>query len=741
MFAYFKTHGRMITLGLVLTLLLVWTHLTGSGWVRSAVDRLNFLTYDLRLQATHMPVSPADLDVVVIDIDERSLAAHGRWPWSRLVIADLVVRLHQFGAAVVGFDISFPEAERNAALEVLSSQHSESAAPAQRAWLESLAPQLDRDALLASVLPGRNVVLGVLFSSDGAELAGQLPPPWFFLKPEQAATHQVLDMPGYSANLPALQATATYGGFLNATSDDDGVMRRTPLVMRHGELVYPSLALAMARVYRDAVRFRLNSAPVQEQHHATGIELDELHIPTDRYGRVLIRYFGGEGTFPYVSAADVLSATSLDALPQLNGKAVIVGTSALGLYDLRNTPLQPAFPGVEAQASLLQTLISDELAFPVEPDWDDMLVLLFLVALGVVLSLLAPGMSALALGLSALGLMAGLVLGNVWLWEARGVSVSPVLPVLLVLVIAVANMVRGFFNESQRRQELHGMFGQYVPPAHINRMLASDDAGSFEGETREMSVLFADIRSFTTISEGLDAVQLKTMLNEFFTPVTQVIFDSGGTIDKYIGDLVMAFWGAPLDDPEHRSHAIGAALDMLKTVDEIRPQLVAAGYPEIHIGIGVNSGPMSVGDMGSSYRRAYTVLGDAVNLGSRLEGLTKYYGVSLLVGEESRRADDGFLYRFIDKVQVKGKGRSVRIYEPICRFEEATLEQRDLLEQHAEAMRLYMMGMLQEARVAFEALQTRAPDVQQSLMLERIDELAGAGLSAEWTGTFKHETK
>ncbi|MEM0954651.1 MAG: adenylate/guanylate cyclase domain-containing protein [Pseudomonadota bacterium] len=735
-----KLHGKSIALGFILVLLTISVHLSTSGWLQAAVSRLDYLVYDLRLRATQAR-PPESSDVIIIDIDERALREYGRWPWSRLTIADLVTRLHQFGAAVIGFDVNFAEPEQNIVASLLDSQALSSASSRQRAWLASLTSSLDRDGLLANSLRGKPVVLGVFFGNDPSEQKGQLPPPWFFIKPAQEENHQMLNMPGFTANLPAIQANAEFGGFLNATPDDDGVMRRTPLVLRQGQFVYPSLALAMARIYNNAVRFKVRSVEVQGSQFVTGLELEDQFIPTDRFGRINIRYFGAGYTFPYMSAAEVLGATSLNDLPQLQGKAVIVGTTALGLYDLRATPLAAAFPGVEVQASILQTLIRSDLQFPIEPDWEDALILFVLIVIGTALSFLAPLLQAVWLVVLSILLLAGIILGDIWLWAAKGISVSPVMPVSLVLALLLLNLVRGFIGESSRRQAVQGMFGQYVPAAHIDRMLANPDAVTFEGETREMSVLFADIRNFTTISESLDAVQLKAMLNEFFTPITQIIFDSGGTVDKYIGDLVMAFWGAPLEDEHHRRHSISAALTMLRKVEELRPGFVAKGYPEIHIGIGINSGPMNVGDMGSSYRRAYTVIGDAVNLGSRLEGLTKYYGVNLLVGEETRREQDDFLYHWIDRVQVKGKDQPVDVYEPICLRSEATDVQIALAEAHTEAMRLYMAGKVPEARAAFTALNQREETQQTTIMLGRISELDETGVDETWSGVFKHATK
>jgi adenylate cyclase len=310
-----------------------------------------------------------------------------------------------------------------------------------------------------------------------------------------------------------------------------------------------------------------------------------------------------------------------------------------------------------------------------------------------------------------------------------------------VFLIAAYNGAQGFFSEAGLREELHDMFGRYVPPRHIDQMLADPDSVTFAGETKEMSVLFADIRDFTSISERLDVNQLKELLNDFFTPMTSIIFDAHGTIDKYIGDLVMAFWGAPLSDLQHRNHAIGAALKMLETLDEMRPQFVERGLPEIYIGIGINSGVMNVGDMGSEYRRSYTVLGDAVNLGARLEGLTKYYGVSLLVGEKTRDGCDEYLYRYIDTVMVKGKEEPIRIYEPLCPLAKATEAQRDMAAEHSFAMGAYMEQRWDEAQQRFRRIQAQYPRIQVDLFLERIETLRDSRLPLDWDGAFRHTQK
>jgi adenylate cyclase len=290
---------------------------------------------------------------------------------------------------------------------------------------------------------------------------------------------------------------------------------------------------------------------------------------------------------------------------------------------------------------------------------------------------------------------------------------------------------------------LKAVFGQYVPPEIVDEMNKNPD-GDFglEGESRELSVLFCDIRSFTTISESLAADELKQLLNYFFTPMTRIIFERRGTIDKYVGDMIMAFWGAPVHDPQHHQHAVLGALEMLDKLVEMQPDLSARGWPKIEIGVGINSGMMNVGDMGSEYRRAYTVIGDAVNLGSRLEGLTKYYGVRLIISESTRAGLDGIVLRCLDRVKVKGKNEPVTIYEPLGTAESVTREQLAEVEDSNRALEFYFEGEWDSAEQAFGRLQQAFPERKLfGLYLERIKHLREQGVTAGWAGVFEHTSK
>ena len=358
------------------------------------------------------------------------------------------------------------------------------------------------------------------------------------------------------------------------------------------------------------------------------------------------------------------------------------------------------------------------------------------------MAIVFPHLGAASMAATAITLSVASVWVNFQLWANYKMDFALVLLLLLILLVTAVNMIYGFLNESQTRRTIKGMFDQYVPPAHIDSMLQDPDNYTFEGESKELTVLFSDIRGFTTISEALSATELKTLLNDFFTPITEIIFKHNGTIDKYVGDMVMAFWGAPLDDPQHRENAIIAGLEMLEKVEELKEEFAAWGYPEVNVGVGINTGLMNVGDMGSTYRRSYTVLGDAVNLGSRLEGLTKFYGIRLLFGKETARELPGFLSRLIDKVKVKGKHEAVECYQPICREVDADAALRASVVEYHEALDCYHEQDWDGAEARLNDLLEKEPDTfLYQVYLERIETLREVELPEDWDGAFTHTSK
>jgi len=721
-----------------------------ADWLRlPLVERLEAIAYDTRLRLT-MP-GGVDPRVVIVDIDERSLQVEGRWPWPRDRVARLVDELFdRYQASVVGFDIVFAEPDESsglARLEALARSELR-AVPAFEGVLRDLRPRLEYDRVLAGRLEGRPVVLGYYFSSAGAAqgerpmASGALPPPVIAAGTFSGRGVRFTRWEGYGANLPVLQAAARSAGHFNQLTDADGVARRVPMLVEHAGAYYESLSLAMMRLL-------LGSPPIEPGYPASsalsrgyaGLEwlnVGPLRIPVDEWVSAYVPYRGHRGSFPYVSATDVLSG-KVDAAV-LERRIVLVGTSAPGLFDLRSTPVDPIYPGVEIHANLLAGMLDGSIRQqpPYVRGAEFLLLALFGLALVFGLARLTP-LRATAAATVALLLLVALD-AVVWRW---GQLILPIASGLLLVVLLYAmNMAWGFFVEARGKRQITGLFGQYVPPELVDEMARHPEQFSMEGESREMTVLFSDVRGFTTISEGLEPRELSRLMNEFLSPLTRVIHARRGTIDKYMGDAIMAFWGAPLADPDHAAHAVAAALEMQRTLQERQADFAARGWPPIRIGVGLNTGRMSVGNMGSDIRVAYTVMGDAVNLASRLEGITKEYGADIIVSEAVCRAAPGFVYQELDRVRVKGKDTPVAIFEPVGRrgeVDRSLLDQVALFQRALEHFRNRNWDM---AEVQLLNLQKRVPGRRlHALYLERIEAFRKSPPPADWDGVCTFTSK
>ena len=728
--------------GIAITLLVVFLHQADSGVLRAVRDRLDWLVYDLRFNQT-LPADPVPhRDVVIVDIDEASLAEVGHFPWPRSVLAQLIDRLVEAGVVVVGFDIVFAEAEENPIRQVLREATPLLGDDAARLG-ELLAPvdeELDGDLLFARSISaareaGIDIVLGYALTLE-QNRAGVTGDPLELLDAPDPGALGLEQMTGHTANITVLQQAAERAGFFVSTPDADGVNRSYPMILAYDDAIYPSLALESARRFLFVEEIALLSTPIGGVETLEAVSLDGELLPTDGLGRVMIPYRGPARTFDYVSAADVLRG---DAGEALAGRIALIGTSAVGLVDIRSTPVSSVYPGVEVHASVLAGIIDGQ--FPFKPPWADGVDIVLTFGLGLLLSLVLP-FSGVLLYVLASAVAAGIAVWvNLWLWIDQAFVTSLIGPLLAVVAVTSFNLVYGFFTETLAKRQLKSMFGQYVPPELVEEMSRNPEGITDDGERRELTVLFCDIRGFTTISEQLTASQLKDLLNRFFTPMTEIIFDHRGTIDKYVGDMIMAFWGAPLADPDHARNAIDTALMMLARTEELKPELARLGYPEVNIGIGLNTGPMNVGNMGSQFRRSYTVLGDSVNLGSRLEGLTKFYGVQLIVGEQTHAGQDAFLFRQLDRVQVKGKKEPTRIYTPICRLDEATSEVRAELALYEQARRAYIEKRWDDAEQGFRELRVEEDNVLYDIYLERLAHLRVEPPDDDWDGTFVHTSK
>lgn len=702
------------------------------------VEQLERISYDLRLRATIEP--HVDERLVIADIDEESLTKLGQWPWSRSVLADMVDTLFEhYEIELLGFDIVFAEADRDegtAALESLARQELRNDAAFQRQW-QRLRNELKHDERFAESLKGRKVVMGYVFNEHQPRTQNVLPPALGPL-PEPLQGQLSLVRPrGFTGNLAILQEAAGAGGYFdNPTVDADGVYRRVPLVQEYEGELYDSLALAMVRLHLGDPPFNLQTDPSAEYSFVDGIELGDREIPLEKKGAALVPYQGPQGSFPYISIHEILARE----VPKetLEGKMVLVGTTAPGLLDLRTTPMGNRYPGVEVHANLVAGILDNEVRQ--HPGWMLGLEFILLLALGLVTSVLTGRLSPVW-GLASVLILTTLVMtGNMYAWN-NGMVMPLASPLLMMLSVFVVQSSFGLIMETRDRRVITRLFGQYVPPELVEEMAESPEQVSVEGESRELTVLFSDVRGFTSISEGLDPKQLTHLMNDLLTPMTRVIHEHRGTIDKYMGDAIMAFWGAPLTDEKHAVHAVHAALAMVDGLTDLNDEFRRRDWPEINIGVGLNTGQMSVGNMGSQFRMAYTVMGDAVNLGSRLEGLTKQYGVQVIVSESTREAAPEFAYRELDRVRVKGKDKPVTIYEPLSpgRLDE---EAENRLKRFHAALTHYRRQEWDQAEVILMQLRDEEPDrLIYQIYIDRIQVFRKDPPPKDWDGVFTHTSK
>ncbi len=728
-----------IVLGLIILSLAIWIQTTDVDTVRQLMIRLNNIGYDMQLRAklfTHFvkPSSP----VAIIDIDDKSLQAEGRWPWPRTKMAELVKRLQEEGVVVVATDIMFSESEKNPGntiIDLLDARKLDN--PIINSAIKQIIPALDNDVQFAAALSQQDTVLGMTFLPR-TEVSGLLPTPAYQLTTPEEKHLPFIEAVGYISNIPQLQTAAKYAGFINVYPDPDGIIRRVPLLIRYKNNLYPSLALGAVKLFL-LEKVTLVTASYNGFPQLESIKLGQHKIPTDSLSQMLVPFRGKSYTFPYFSATDVLHKHVIPA-NSLAGKIVFLGPSATGLGDLRATAVQGIFPGVEIQATIADGILQDNYFY--KPEWVKGAEISTTVVVGLIFAILFPFLGPRILTIISIIIPVCLIALNNFLWLRTGLIIYILIPILLIISLAIMNIIYGYLFESRKRERLKEMFGQYVPEEHIDEMLKGADSFALLGEDRDMTVLFADIRNFTTISETMTASELKNLLNEFFTPMTEIIFKYEGTIDKYIGDLIMAFWGAPLTDKKHAEHAITAALEMQETVASLKSTFETRGWPEITIGIGLNSGVMSVGDMGSKFRRNYTVLGDAVNLASRVEGLTKFYGVQLMITESTYKDQKKFIFRELDKVRVKGKKNGVAIYEVICRKKDATPELEHEIELSTLALNNYYQQQWEAAEKLFTELHHAHPQVKiYSIYLKRIKELKETPPAADWDGVHEHHAK
>ena len=739
-----KRHLIRIALGLALGL--VFLGHSARVYQIPLLNTLDAFVYDSRLRLT----TPGGVDerIVILDIDEKSLAEVGRWPWSRDKMAALADRLFdQYGIAILGFDVVFAEADNSSgltSLENMAANELKGDAGFQSA-LSGLRRTLNYDLRFAEALHKRPVVLGYYLNADPSQRTGVLPEP---VLPAGTFKGKKIDFThwgGFGANRAEFQSSALSAGHFNPMVDFDGISRRVPMLVEYEGKYYESLSLAM-------VRALLGNPPLVPGYPKEALssrsynglewldlptERGTLRIPVDEDVASLIPYRGVQKSYVYLSAADALAGRL--KTEQLKGKIVLLGTTAPGLMDLRATPVGSTYPGVEIHANLVAGML--DATIKQKPPYvlgaDVLQVSLCVLILAFLLPVLSPLRAML---LTACGLLLVSAL-NLYLWQS-GLAMPLASAFSTVFALFALNMSWGYFVESRSKRQFTELFGQYVPPELVDEMARDPERYSMDGKSEELTVLFSDIRGFTSIAERLEPKALAHLMNDYFGAMTRVVQKNRGTLDKYIGDAIMAFWGAPVDDAEHARRAVLTALEMQLELRKLDESFTAHGWPPLHIGIGINTGSMVVGDMGSNVRKAYTVMGDAVNLASRLEGITKQYGVGIIVSDTTKALVRDVVYRELDRVRVKGKDEPVAIFEPLGMVAELSKAAQDELKLWNQALRLYRQQDWEQAELQLYNLSRLSPDrFLYTLYTERIEGYRANPPGENWDGVTTFATK
>ncbi len=711
---------------------------------------LELKLYDLRfrLRGARAP-GP---EVVIVTIDDDSLKALGRWPWSREIQARLINRIKEAGPKVIALDIIFAEKEETAAVETIKNlrqglAREGSANPAILHLLTQEENRVNVDRQLAqAIAQGSPTLLGFYFNMVGGKAA---------LKAEQfmatsaprACTYNlvrwldtkptvipIIGARDIELNLQEISAGSAGGGFINMVPDVDGCVRWLPQAIVFGGDIFMPLSLAAVQQYLGRPPLALTMSRMGVE----GVRLGDRELPVDRFGRLLINYLGPPGRFPYYSAAKVLKGEV--PASDLKDKVVLLGATAVGIYDLRVTPFSGICPGVEIQATIIDNLIHRHFLqtsrlYPIPT-------LLIVLGLGLFMGLALPRLSVIWSLVFALFLAEGYAIFNYLLFSRWGWQLELFYPLLTIGGIYMSLTVQRFLAEEKERLHIKKAFQSYVAPEVVNEIIKNPQLLRLGGERRELTILFSDIRGFTTLSETLEPEILVGLLHDFFNPMSEIIVTHGGTIDKYIGDAIMALFGAPLHRPDHPVLACRTALAMMAKLKTLNEEWESQGRPAMRIGLGLNVGDVAVGNMGSDRLFNYTAIGDNVNLASRLEGLNKYYGTSILISSSTARVLDGqFVLREVDLVRVKGKAQALTIFELLG---EGTPEP-DLaafLEVYNQGLTFFRERRWQESAEAFTAaLNLRPQDTPSKNYLELSEKYRLTPPGPDWTPVRVMESK
>lgn len=663
-------------------------------------------------------------NVVIVDIDDSSIKEFGQWPWSRDKLSKIVDNLVAADVAIIGMDIVFAEEDRTSPVNI-----------AKKLGIKISLDDYDRQ--FADSIANAPVILGYGFDLAKKNVNHNEPsiPAIFIEKNKEDDLNYIIKAFGTTLNFPVIQESAYSSGFFNIIPDASGIIRSVPLFISFDDVLYPSLALEMVRALNGTKRVFIN----YDVNGVSEILLDDIVIPTDRFGRLLINYRGSEGTFKYLSAKDIYHNNF--NLEDIEGKIVLLGTSAAGLFDLRATPFESIFPGVEVHANIIDNILHGDFLHKASYLHGLNIFLIFFISLFVVIAItftpfyLKPILSSVFVVLY--------VFLSYKILFSYGMAINVIFPTLAIILSSVFSIIFDYFYNIKNEKAIKTKFASKVSKSVMDDILKNIDNKGFSVASKDVTIFFSDIRGFTKISEKLQAKELIQFLNRYMEPMSEIIIKYHGTIDKFIGDAIMAYWNAPIDVEDHPDMAVQASLEQFEALKKLNKVFIEEGLPIIDIGIGINTGEVVVGEMGSSIRSDYTVIGDAINLGSRVESLCKYYGSKLNITNFTKdKLKENYVFRFLDYVRVKGKDEPVEIWQVLAKGFPSTRIKEEL-ELHHKAVKLYKEKSFSEALELFKVLDSLDSEVNKNIYkiyIERCEQFIKT-LPKTFDGVYEHTTK
>ncbi|WP_419673827.1 CHASE2 domain-containing protein [Aliarcobacter butzleri] len=669
---------------------------------------------------------PHNQNVVIVDIDETSIKSLGQWPWSRDKLVKVLENLTLANVGIVGLDIVFAEEDRTSPHKILQDL---------KIYKKDV-PNYDLE--FANVVENSPVILGYQFDlvkKDNTNAKVPQIPAIFIEKDKPQDKSYLIEAYNTILNIPQIQDKAYSSGFFNNIPDDTGIIRSVPLIISYDDTIYPSLALEVIRVINDTQKVVVQ----YDENGISNIVLDDISIPTDRYGRMLINFRGPERSFKYISAIDIYN-NSFDK-SEIDGKIVLIGTSAAGLFDLRATPFDSIFPGVEVHANIIDNILMQDFIY--KASWLDGANILIIFVLSIIIVMLTTYTTFWANPIIFLSFSTSYLFLVYNLLFDYGIVLNILFPIATVLIASIMTTLFDYFYNIKKEEAIKAKFASKVSKNVMDDILKNIDKNEFSAKSKEVTIFFSDIRGFTNISEKLDAKELISFLNRYMQPMSEIIIKYQGTIDKFIGDAIMAYWNAPIDIKNHCDLALKASLEQLEVLEKLNVELQKENLPKIDIGIGLNTGTVIVGEMGSSLRSDYTVIGDTINLGSRVESLCKYYDSKLNISNFTKdKLQEEYIFRFLDLVKVKGKNEPVEIWQVLGKGEakESLKEELDL---YHKAIEFYKNSDFVNALEIFESLENNENKTNKNIYkiyITRCKEFIKTP-PKNFDGVYEHTTK